>query len=123
MSRFLVMSLLLGAVNPLRADQAEWLSQAVAEKAAALIQEGAEVRAYCEPCLDEGYRKIVVKTKEVKPAAQEGFHTLFLNGEAHDLAYIYLKKEMMWTNVAMLVETEVAGVPEFLPWKLKEVAK
>lgn len=123
MSRILVMSLLLGLTGAASADQAEWVSREVGDKAAAFLKDGEEVRAYCEPCKDAGYRKIVVKTREVKPAPQEGYHTLTLNGEGHDLAYLYVKRKDMWTNMAMLLEIEVAGVSEFLPWKLKEVAK
>lgn len=97
------------------ADQAEWVAKDIATKAAALLDEGAELRHFCPPCGDKAYRKEVAAYTEVQETDSAGQFTVLVNSAPIDLAYVYVEKDGKWSNLGKLVGAKVDSVPEVLP--------
>jgi hypothetical protein len=53
----------------------------------------AVVDKFCESCLDRSPKPIVIDTVEITPHSVTGYAGILLNGEAVDLAYLYLNGE------------------------------
>ena len=85
-SQLLLISIILSSQN-LYADQASYLSKQVAQKAASLIRTGQEIRDYCKPCGDEGFKRIFVNNKAVVYTGDENYYQVMINGIGIDLAY------------------------------------
>src|SRR5687767_4904759 len=74
------------------ADQAAYVTQKQAEKAAAFLKDKPEIRHYCAPCDDKGDKTEAVSTVEAVVAdASKGYWEVKVNGEGIDLAYVYFK--------------------------------
>lgn len=101
--------------STVNADQALWNNQAIVDKADKILDYGIEVRHFCPPCGDKTYRREIVAGKETSAVDTPGQFELLINGEAVDLAYVYVEKDGKWSNVAKLVGATVDGVPELLP--------
>jgi len=97
------------------ADQAQWLSKEAAARADAAVEYGAALRHYCKPCGDKVYRAAEVMTKEIVPIEGEEQVEFWINGEAIDLAYVYIERAGLWANLAMAIELKVEAVPAELP--------
>ncbi len=116
MMRRLVAAAVLVLVPALSsADQAAWISKKDAEAAAAKITPGDEVREYCKPCGDKGYRVIKVTKVEVAHTGEGSYYEVRLNGKGIDLAYTYIRSGGEWENLAMIVGVAVSDVPRYLP--------
>jgi len=79
------------------ADQYAWNDRAVAIKGAAILKKGLRIIEYCEPCKG-GHRNKPVKisTKTTVRRAHTrytaaNFYEVVVNGEAVDLAYIFVE--------------------------------
>jgi hypothetical protein len=89
-----VVSILLGLSSTARADQCEWIDEAVAQKAAALVRESLAFVEWCQPCGDaKPSERIAVASVEVRPADDPQFRELWVNGKAVDLAYLFVPGE------------------------------
>jgi hypothetical protein len=99
------------------ADQAAYITQKQAEKAAAFLKDKPEIRHYCAPCDDKGDKTEAVSTVEAVVAdASKGYWEVKVNGEGIDLAYIYFKtKDGKWKNLAKEIGVKVHDVPKYLP--------
>ena len=106
-----------------RADQAACLKQKEAEQALDFVKTGDELRSYCAPCDDKGWRKITVSTASVENDGGGCGYSLAVNGEGVDLAYVYVRHEGKWTNLAKLIRLKVHSVPRVLPADLPEVGE
>lgn len=113
--RAILAAWLLVAAVPAFADQAAWVPREDAEKARALIAEGADIRHYCALCGDKAYRQESVEFNEILETETQGKFELYVNGSPIDLAYVYVQKEGKWSNLAMLCGLAVDSVPEVLP--------
>jgi len=97
-----------------QADQAAWIAKKDADAGAALIGVGHEIRDYCAPCHDTGYKARNVTSVDVgQPNA--GFWEVRVNGRGVDLAYEYVLINGHWKNVAMAIGMNVVMVPAELP--------
>jgi hypothetical protein len=118
--RPLAVALVLTA-TPVLADQAICVSKKQAEKALTFVSPGTELRAYCAPCKDAGWKKIVVESASVG-SDEVCDAMLVVNGESVDLAYVYVLEDSKWVNLGKLVGAKVHDVPEKLPNDLHETA-
>lgn len=82
----LTLGALLALATPARADQCAKNSRLVADRAAALVQQGATVVELCEPCGDVAPSKpFTVQRVSVRDGE------LLVNGAVADLAYLFLR--------------------------------
>lgn len=90
-----------------RADQCEWVDDAVAHKAQALLAGAPKVISFCEPCGDKAPGEPAVAASVEIRTPQRGFEELYINGAGVDLAYTYVKTDDgHYRNLALL-----AGCP------------
>jgi hypothetical protein len=99
------------------ADQAAYVTQKQAEKAAAFLKDKKEIRHYCAPCDDKGDKVEAVATIDAAVVdASKGYWEVKVNGEGIDLAYVYFKtKDGKWKNLAKEIGVKVSDVPKYLP--------
>ena len=123
--RFLVVALAAFCIPAALADQYAYVTVRQATAAMQTIGEGHVVQSFCAPCGDKQAVTITANKLEVgriwqgksaKPyeADGESFWELSINGESVDLAYLYVRKDGKWENLAMLLGLEVSDVPRFL---------
>lgn len=106
------------------ADQAAIVSAEQAESALSLLTPGREIRHYCAPCGDEHWRPEIAAVVETERVEGDGEQVqVKVNGEAVDLAYLYVRQSGAWGNVARMVAAEVSGVPEQLDLQAMEPAR
>lgn len=101
------------------ADQYAWNDHDVAMKGAAMLAKGRRFIQYCEPCKG-GHREpaveITTKTVVRKAStryAKDTYYEVVVNGEAVDLAYIFVELEPgsnKFANVAVALGLEPRGV-------------
>lgn len=99
------------------ADQAAYITQKQAEKAAAFLKDKKEIRHYCAPCDDKGDKVEAVDTIDATLVdASKGYWEVKVNGEGIDLAYVYFRtKNGKWKNLAKEMGIKVSDVPKYLP--------
>jgi hypothetical protein len=97
------------------ADQAAYITQAQAEKAAAFLTGKMQIRHYCAPCDDKGDRVEDIKTVVAAPVGYQDFWEVKVNGDGIDLAYVYFQTEDgKWKNLAKELDIKVSDVPKYL---------
>ena len=97
------------------ADQAAYITQAQAEKAAAFLTGKMQIRHYCAPCDDKGDRVEDIKNVTAAPVGYQEYWEVKVNGEGIDLAYVYFQtEEGKWKNLAKEMDIKVKGVPKYL---------
>jgi hypothetical protein len=118
LERIVVVALLAVASFPALADECVFVSQNVAEKAAALIPKGTVIQLFCANCGDKQAKRSVVNTVTVAPEPPDW--KVMVNDENLDLAYVYIlpgsgKKE--WTNLGLLAACPDDDQSRILPPK------
>jgi hypothetical protein len=106
MSRSLVccvaVAVWMSGVSVAYADQCEWVDEAVAQKAVALIREAGAVVEWCQPCGEE-------KPGPPRPVTSVEMHNvddgrsraIAVNGKDEDLAYLYVRSGSdTWRNAS-----------------------
>jgi len=115
----LIITLLLLMVTSVSilADQAAYITQAQAQKAAAFLKDKKQIRHYCNPCDDKGDRVEDISTVEaVAVADSKPYWEVLVNGKGIDLAYVYYRDEDgEWKNLAKKMKIKVDNVPKTLP--------
>lgn len=115
----IIISLFILAISAISilADQAAYITQAQAQKAAAFLKDKKQIRHYCNPCDDKGDRVENIST--VEAVAVEGskpYWEVLVNGKGIDLAYVYFQdKDGEWKNLAKKMKIKVDNVPKTLP--------
>ncbi len=99
------------------ADQAAYITQAQAQKAAAFLKDKKQIRHYCKPCDDKGDRVEDISTVEaVAVADSKPYWEVLVNGKGIDLAYVYYQEnDGKWKNLAKKMKIKVDDVPKSLP--------
>jgi hypothetical protein len=92
---------------PSFADQYEWITLADAKKAETILKEQGQMLNYCEPCEDTISSIIKVNQIVVLPI-QDGYYTIKVNGNAIDLAYIFINKNGTFKNLATYMGLEIS---------------
>ena len=84
------------------ADQAIYISQKDAVKAAAFLKTKTKITHFCAPCKDGVREEQDIESVEAGPVDYEDFWGVKVNGENIDLAYVYFQtKKGKWKNLAM----------------------
>jgi hypothetical protein len=99
------------------ADQCAYVSGTIAKRADLLLQNGAEVVSYCEPCGETlGMAKIAVVRKANKTSADyKNYQQIKINNKDVDLAYTFVKvAPNRYVNVAKAVGCPATGVSEVI---------
>ena len=115
--RLILLAAVLAAVTVSTfADQAAYITQAEAGKAAAFLEDKKQIRHYCAPCDDKGDRVEDVTTVEAVKVDYQHYWEVQVNGRGIDLAYVYFQtKDGKWKNLAKELDIKVKGVPKTLP--------
>lgn len=96
------------------ADQCAWVGAEEASEASKAAVKGMKYIDYCEPCGDQlgRARAKVIETVEVKDADDGTHRELFINGEAKDLAYVFVQtgEGSDYRNLAAIAKCETDGV-------------
>ena len=100
------------------ADQAACLTEKDANKAAEVLRVAKQLREYCAPCDDTGWRKVDIETVDVVGGSCGT--EVKVNGSGIDLAYVYVREDDKWVNLAKVVGVKVHDVPKVLPDDLPE---
>src|SRR5690242_3103387 len=115
----LIISLVILAISAISilADQAAYITQAQAQKAAAFLKDKKQIRHYCAPCDDKGDKVEDISTVEaVAVESSKPYWEVKVNGEGIDLAYVYFQdKKGKWKNLAKEMKVKVDDVPKSLP--------
>jgi hypothetical protein len=107
---------LVALALPAGADQAQCLTRAQADRAAVVLRGERQIRHYCAPCRDDGWREGEVSSVEVVDG--DCGTEVRVNGVGIDLAYVYVQRKDTWVNLAKVVGVKVRDVPKRLPEEL-----
>jgi len=105
---------LVALLLALPADQALYVSEAQAHRAAERIRAAGRVGWYCQPCRDRSCREARVDSVRVEPAGY-GDGRVLVNGHEADLAYLFLPRDGRWANLAKSMKIPVVDVSRTLP--------
>jgi hypothetical protein len=112
----LVFVFLLGLSLSVFADQAAYITEKQAKKAAKFLKKKGKIKHFCAPCGDKESKFEEIQTIEAVPTGYEDYWEVKVNGKGIDLAYVYYeKKKDKWKNVAKKLKIKVSDVPEILP--------
>ena len=113
---FLVIILVVMSAIAVFADQAIYISQKDAVKAAAFLKTKTKITHFCAPCKDGIQKEEDIHSVEAGPVGYEDFWGVKVNGINVDLAYVYyLTDGGKWKNVAKEMDIKVRDVPKYLP--------
>ena len=119
MKKFIITLFILAiAAVSILADQAAYITQAQAQKAAAFLKDKKRIRHYCNPCDDKGDRVEDISTVEaVAVTDSKPYWEVLVNGKGIDLAYVYYQEKEggEWRNLAKKMKIKVDDVPKKLP--------
>jgi hypothetical protein len=97
------------------ADQAAYVTEMQAKKAAEFLKEKGKIKHFCAPCGDKESRLEVIETIEAVPTGYENYWEVKVNGKGIDLAYVYYEiKKGKWKNVAKELKIKVSDVPKII---------
>ena len=96
------------------ADQMKWMSEEKARSAVGLLGEQAFVRYFCKPCGDEHSEMIIIDTLESVYTGKRQFWEVKINGAARDLAYMYIRQDDRWVNLAYKLNFVPYESPHYL---------
>jgi hypothetical protein len=99
------------SARPASADQCEWLDDAsIGRRAARELARHPEYVAFCEPCGDSA-PGVPRHASKVSVEAVDDHTEVVIDGEAIDLAYIYVRtSDRQYRNLAMLAGCPTTGV-------------
>src|SRR5688572_9520236 len=96
------------------ADQCAWIPAEQAREASKVAVKGKKFLDYCEPCGDQlgRARAKVIETVEVKETTDGSSRELYINGEAKDLAYVFVQtgeSAAEFENLAAIANCQTGG--------------
>lgn len=101
----------LFAAGTAHADQCEWVSEAEAVKATAILAKKPKLIEFCEPCGDAAPGEPFVPRTVERAAVGDGYQAVSIDGRSYDLAYTYAKTTAThYENLAVLVGCHAEGV-------------
>jgi len=114
MKKILFWLLIITFSVSLYADQAAWVTKREASKATEFVIVGDDIYLFCEPCGDSKPVKQKVESKMVKSVGIKRLYELQINNKGVDLAYVYVRHDSKYKNLAILTDIPVTGVSETL---------
>lgn len=100
-----------GLAGTAHADQCEWVSEAQAAKATAILANKPKLIAFCEPCGDAAPGEPFVPKTIERAAVGDGYQAVSIDGRSYDLAYTFAKTtDTHYENLAVLAGCPAEGV-------------
>ena len=110
---------------PAQADQYQYLTLEQATRAMQAIGGDTVVQSFCAPCDETKSQPLTVDSISIGriwegdsavPYASDGrtFWELVVNDQSVDLAYLYLRRDGRWENLALLLGLDAVKVPRYL---------
>jgi hypothetical protein len=95
-----------------RADQCAWVTEEQAQAAAKILRAATRASDWCEPCGEHSPKPPrAVTGVEVRPAGDGQFREVVVNGEAVDLAYVFVERSPgSFENLAKAAGCPAEGV-------------
>lgn len=123
--RFLLPLLALAFAAPVQADQYAYVTLLQATDALEVLATNKEVHEFCAPCGDTRSRRVAVRLIEIgrvwdgKGATVyrsdgKSYWEVFVNDESIDLAYVYVRRDGRWQNLALSLGLDASEVPRHL---------
>ena len=123
--RILLTLMALAFAAPAQADQYAYVTLRQATDALAVLATNEEVHEFCAPCDDTRSKRIVVRSigigrvwdgegATVYRSDGKSFWEVFVNDESIDLAYLYVRKDGQWQNLALSLGLDASKVPRHL---------
>ena len=109
------------------ADQQAYVSAPEATRALQVLVANRSVHAFCAPCGDTLSQPVPVRDVSIgrvwegssarpyQDGQGQTFWEVYLNGEAIDLAYVYVRDGDRWENLALRLGLPASDVPRTLP--------
>jgi hypothetical protein len=91
--------------------QAKWVPPETAKSARRHVRPGTTIRRYCAPRGDRMWTAVTVKKAAVRSVYGQ-YAELLVNGRAEDLAYLYVRHQGRWRNLARLLDIRTFDVPD-----------
>jgi hypothetical protein len=107
--------IILALLSPLGANQFAYITAGMAVKTTALLRFEKEILVFCQPCDDLHGRVIRVQKVEVVNVNFEGMNEVRVNGESIDLAYVFIRRNGAWKNLAVVMGLDPRAVSTELP--------
>lgn len=119
MKKFITIGLVLAFTLTLSltafADQAAYITEKQAKKAAEFLKKKDKIKHFCAPCGDKESRVEEIETVEAVPTGYENYWEVKVNGKGIDLAYVYYElKKGKWKNLAKKMKIKVSDVPKII---------
>jgi hypothetical protein len=89
------------------ADQCAWVTQAIAEKAAARLKKGEVLQEICRPCGEKKAKPLWIDNTKVAKTSDPKLYEVQVNGRGLDLAYVFVKDKGDWVNLGLSVQCGV----------------
>jgi len=86
-----------------------------AERAVATIKGQERISKYCKPCGQTGRELVNVIAAEHRYAP--GGTQVVVNGEAVNIANVYIRRDKVWHNLAWLVGLDPGYSPRIMEWE------
>lgn len=94
-----------------QADQCAFVSKKNADDALALIDKGATIISFCQPCGDTTPQKVKVESVSDHATGFEGTWEVLVNGQGIDLAYTFVENgDGKYVNLSKMVDCPSEGV-------------
>lgn len=111
-------ALLVLAATAARADQCAYVTKEQAERAAHVLKLGSEFVEYCEPSRtppptrSQKVETVTVGHPQLRAGGpvNEAYWAVTVNGMELDVAYVFVRRDERWENVAMLAGCPVVDV-------------
>lgn len=108
-------SIILFLIGPLSANQLAYITPGMAAKTTALLRLEKEIMVFCQPCDESAGRMVKVRKVEVFNVNFEGMNEVRVNGESIDLAYVFVRRQGVWKNLAVVMGLSPRAVSTELP--------
>jgi len=76
--------------------------------------------SYCEPCQNDTPRNISISSVTIEDVNYENYWQVLVNKKSIDLAYIFVKENDTWVNLAHKINLQVRGVSYSLKYQPAE---
>lgn len=97
---FFVMSLMIVSCF---ADQCVWVDLQSAQKAVKILGGQRQILHFCEPCGKHDVCRVEDVGKINVTSPEKDYYEVFVNGKYIDLAYIFIKEDGVWKNLAFYI--------------------
>ena len=111
MFKFLAPAIAIISFSIAQADQCQYVDQATAERAFAVVEQANKIHALCEPCGETKAQEVSYTAITIKPLGYENFWGIYLDRSNIDLAYTFVDG----VNLADLAQCPAEGVSHRLP--------